>query len=130
MLSNVLGPFPLSSGRPKGRVLHATGTPERRKRVRTRLSWQVALLALSNAQTVESKTLDLSSCGFYCKSPVPVAPGSRMTCILRVPAYHPERSDSILSLECKVRIVRVEPADDEGCFGFGCEIEDYRFLRS
>jgi hypothetical protein len=88
----------------------------------------VALLALRDAEVVESSTRDLSSNGFYCCSPVPAAPGDRMVCILRVPAYHPERADAILSLECRVRIVRIEPVD--GYFGLGCEIEDYRFLHS
>ena len=116
--------FPVS----KERVSHATGRPERRKRVRTRLRWQVALLALSEAEAIESWTRDLSSNGFYCNSPVPFVPGARMVCILKAPAYHPERAEAIFSLECRVRIVRVERSDDEGSYGLGCEIEDYRFL--
>src|SRR5690349_10044195 len=100
MLSRFLGEFLGSTDHSKGRV--AAGTPDRRKRVRTRLCWQVALMALSHPELIESSTLDLSSSGFYCKSPVAVAPGERMVCILRVPAYHPQRADSVLSLECQV----------------------------
>jgi len=85
---------------------------------------------MSEAETIKSSTRDLSSNGFYCNSPVPLVPGARMVCILKVPAYHPERADAMLSLECRVRVVRVEPSEDEGLYGLGCEIEDYRLLHS
>jgi len=102
--------------------------PERRKRVRSRLHWQVHLPALDGMQAIESTTRDVSSNGFYCSSPVPFVPGERMVCVVKVPAYSPAREDWMLSLECKVRIARVEPVGDEGCYGLGCEIEDHRFL--
>ena len=124
----LLEQLPVNKENSNGRDSHALGRPERRKRVRTRLRWQVALLAMSDAEMIESSTRDLSSKGFYCNSPVPFVPGARMVCILKVPAYHPEKVDAILSLECKVRIVRVEPSGDEGFYGLGCEIEDYRLL--
>ncbi len=102
--------------------------PERRKRPRTHLRWQVDLLAVNEAGIVESVTRDLSSIGFYCCAPVPFVPGARMTCILKVPTYHPKYTDRLLPLECQIHIVRVDPADEQGFYGLGCEIDDYRFL--
>src|SRR5262245_30650707 len=117
-------------GKSEGRVSKATRSPERRKRVRTRLHWQVALWALSQADPIESLTRDLSSDGFYCSSRVPFVPGERVACIIKVPVYDSERADAVVSLKCRIRIVRVELSDDEGLYGLGCEIEDYRLLPS
>lgn len=102
--------------------------PERRKRVRARLHWQVHLQAVDRMQAIESTTRDISSNGFYCSSPVPFVQGERTVCVVKVPAYSPGWEGLMLSLECKVRITRVEPGEDNGSYGLGCEIEDYRFL--
>jgi hypothetical protein len=51
-----------------------------------------------------------------------------MICILKIPANLPGRPDWILSLECRVRVIRVEPAQENGIYGIGFEIEDYRFI--
>ena len=37
-------------------------------------------------------------------------------------------ADLTASLECSVRVVRVETAPDGDSYGIGCKIEDYRFL--
>jgi len=83
---------------------------------------------MTDVEAISSTTRDLSSKGFYCSSPVPFAPGERMACILKVPAYHPEKADTMLSLECRVRIVRIDEPGDGANYGLGCEIEDFRFL--
>ena len=51
---------------------------ERRKRMRIRLHWRVDLLAVRDSHGIESVTRDLSTCGFYCLSPVPLVPGERI----------------------------------------------------
>jgi hypothetical protein len=53
-----------------------------------------------------------------------------MVCILKVPTHHPERRECLASLECQVRIVRVDSPNRDGLYGLGCEIIDYRFLQS
>jgi len=109
------------------RVRQSAERIERRHRVRTHVHWQVELPAMGLAGIIHSTTRDLSSRGFCCDSPVPFTPGEHIFCKLKVPAYHPERSDWTLSLECQVRIARVAPADHDGTYILGCEIEDYRF---
>ena len=112
----------------KAAVRHTAERAERRKRARTNL--QLDLLVLRETGAIESATRDLSSKGFYCSSPVPFLPGERMVCLLKVPTYHPERSGHMLSLECQVRIVRVDPPDEQGFYGLGCQIDEYRFLQT
>jgi hypothetical protein len=103
---------------------------ERRRWMRTRLHWHVQFFGLAETGSVETTTQNLSSRGFYCTSPLPCAPGERFTCTIKVPAHQPDGSDRILSLECHVRILRVDKADADGTYGLACEIEEYQFLRS
>jgi len=108
-------------------VVHGyIGSAERRKRTRMRLRWRVDLLVLNATGAIETVTRDLSSCGFYCWSPISFVVGDRMTCILTAPAHCREKPDCILSIECQVRIVRTEPPNKDGFYGLGCEINDYR----
>ncbi len=107
---------------------HTAERPERRKRIRTRLHWQLDLLVLDHPGVIESATRDLSSRGLYCYSPVPLVSGERIVCILKIPTHHPEGIARVLPLECQIQVVRVEAADDQGLYGIACEIVDYRFL--
>jgi hypothetical protein len=75
-------------------------------------------------------TQDLSSDGFYCFSRIPFIPGEQLVCILRIPAHRLDRSDQGAELECHVQVVRVEPVSEDGHFGIGCKIEDYRLTRT
>jgi len=102
------------------------GRVERRRWVRTRLHWHVQFFGLGETGNVETTTQNLSSQGFYCISPVPSVPGERFICTLKVPAHQPDSADRLLSMECQVRILRVDPA--EGSYGFACQIEEYQFL--
>jgi hypothetical protein len=103
---------------------------ERRKCARTRLHWPVLLFLSDAADAIQTFTRDLSSGGFYCMSTVPVTPGETLICTLRVPTYDPDGKHLERSLECKVRIMRVEPQDDSAVFGVACRIEDYRFAHT
>jgi hypothetical protein len=71
-------------------------------------------------------TQNLSSGGFYCFSPVPLRSGHLGSCVLEVPTH---RSQASLLLHCTVRVLRVEPSDQEGVCGVGCQIENYWLLR-
>src|SRR5262245_60001851 len=100
--------------------------PERRRWIRTRLHWQVQFFGLGETATVETTTQNLSSRGFYCISPVPAIPGQLYICTMKVPAHQPDSADRLLSLECQVRILRVDMADTDNSYGLACEIEEYQ----
>lgn len=53
-----------------------------------------------------------------------------MTCSLKLPAHHPHGVEQAVSLECRVRVIRVEAPDVDGLYGIGCLIEDYHFLHA
>lgn len=106
----------------------ATGpVPDRRKRPRIRVHWPVILFRSQVAAAIQSMTQDLSSSGFYCLTSVPLIPGEMLISALKVPFHDPNGKHLERSLECTVRVVRVEPIDSEGTFGVGCHIEDYHF---
>jgi len=101
--------------------------PERRKRSRSHVHWQVCFFGVNVGRTVETTTENLSSAGFHCFTPVPLIAGDLVTCRLRLPSRQPSTNGHGSSLECKVRVVRVEQAGERQSYGVACEIEDYRF---
>jgi hypothetical protein len=101
--------------------------PERRKRARNHLHWSLLLFRNQAADAVESLTRDMSSAGFYCVTGVAFTPGERLICTLRIPTHDPNGKLLERRLECKVRVMRVEPQGAEGTFGLACQIEDYHF---
>jgi hypothetical protein len=69
-------------------------------------------------------TQDLSSGGFCCVAPVAFPVNEVVSCYIKIPIYQPDRTEQMLALKCRARVVRVEllgPAE----YGVGCEIEDY-----
>lgn len=106
------------------------GRVEQRARFRTRLHWQVRFFQPSPLDTIETVTQNLSSSGFYCLVQAPLVPGELMPCSLELPAHHPNGVEQAVSLECKVRVIRVEAPDADGLYGIGCRIEDYHFLHA
>jgi hypothetical protein len=101
---------------------------DRRKRPRSRVHWPIRFFGVEFGHTVETVTENLSSSGFQCFSPVPLIPGELMICVLRVPSHQTPHNRQASSLECKVRVLRVEPAEGRESFGVACQIEDYRFI--
>jgi len=99
---------------------------ERRRKTRTPVHWTLRFWGGTLAETIETVTQDLSSDGFYCFSRIPFIPGEQLICMLRIPEHHLDRSDRATELECQVKVVRVDPVREEGYFGIGCKIEDYR----
>jgi hypothetical protein len=106
--------------------LALTRTPERRARARNKVHWQVSFLKKGIASNFVTTTQNLSSEGFYCFSPFALRPGDITFCIVEVPALW---NSTTLALECRAKVIRVEPPNEAGFFGVGCEIEDYRFPR-
>ena len=104
--------------------------PERRKRTRNSLHWSVLLFRNNGTEAVESLTRDLSSSGFYCVTRIAFTPGERLICTLSIPTHDPNGTQLERRLECKARVLRVEPQGADGAFGLACQIEDYRFIQA
>jgi hypothetical protein len=102
---------------------------DRRKRARLRVHWPV-LLSGGPGAPLQAVTHDLSSDGFYCAAATPFVPGEVWTCILCVPAYHPDDLTRMIPLHCRVCVVRVEALAQSGMYGVGCRIKDYRVQSS
>lgn len=62
--------------------------------------------------------------------PVQLIAGDVVICVLGVPSPQVLKHGRALSLECKVRIIRVERADERQSYSIACEIEDYRYIES
>lgn len=103
---------------------------ERRRRTRLQVHWPVCFRGASLAAEVRATTSNLSSDGFYCLSQIPLVPGAILTCELNIPAYGPDFPLQELSLECSVRIVRIDSANDDGSFGIACQIADYHLAQA
>ena len=97
---------------------------ERRKRVRLPLALTIYLSKQGDPHQYESKTRDISSAGFYCLIPVPIAPGESLDCFIMLPAGERGLNQS-LCLQCTAKVVRVESSGLDGRFGVGCHIEEY-----
>ena len=99
---------------------------ERRKRKRVALHWPVRLFRGAATPSVESTTENLTSNGFYCHSREPFEIGESLECIIAIPSGSFGYAGSPISLQCRVRVTRVEDQSDG--FGLGCYIEDYDLL--
>ncbi len=109
--------------------LHRTAAVEsleRRRRTRVSVHWPLRFFR-SDAP-IETVTHDLSSDGFYFLTRDDFAPGEALSCMLGVPTHHPNGADRMAFVDCRIRIVRVEPAAEEGLYGIGCRIEEYRLI--
>lgn len=95
---------------------------ERRKRPRVALHWRVQLKALSWEKQVIVETQNLSSEGFYCLCPRPVAPGEALECLITLPPSEESHESRVLS--CRGTVLRLEP-QGESLFGLACHIDDY-----
>ena len=100
---------------------------ERRKRVRTQVHWTVLLFREHTSKAVTTITQNLSSSGFYCLSRSAFSLGEQLFCSLEVPTHDPSDKGRTAPLECRARVVRVEPEGGNGRFGIACQIEDYHF---
>jgi hypothetical protein len=99
--------------------------PNRRRWARSRVHWPL-LFQGEHGAIVETITDNLSSDGFYCVADAPFVPGKVFDCTLSVPAYYPDDVTRMISVLCRVRVVRVETLGRSGLFGVGCCIEDYQ----
>lgn len=127
MLAKALESFDPRTVASDDTTANRASTPERRKRIRTRVHWPVLFFREETADELQTVTQDLSGSGFYCLSRAPLRCGDSLLCALTVPTYEPGDPDHTVALECRVRVVRSERVSEQGGFGIACQIEDYRF---
>src|SRR5580704_8489719 len=103
---------------------------DRRKRTRAQVHWPLSFSLAGATEMVQTLTYNLSSDGFYCVANARFVPGETRECMLAVPTHHPHSCIRVLSVLCKVRVIRVEVLSEGGSCGVGCRIMDYRFIDS
>lgn len=100
---------------------------DRRRRPRYQLRCTVHLKS-GNRQLV-AETQNISSEGLYCLSPLPLEPGELVAATLEFPG-HGGLSNSGMSLDLKLTVIRVEPQRESGKFGIACLMKDYQVHRA
>ena len=103
-------------------------TIERRLSSRLALHWSLRLSS-GTIGTIETKTENISSRGFYCIVANPLVPGDAVDCQLSIPNYGSTGADGIRSIVCKAEVVRVEARGAEPGFGVGCRILDFTLIK-
>jgi hypothetical protein len=101
---------------------------ERRKKVRCGLQCRVVFFSQSSHAIAECVTENISSVGFYCLSPTRLKTGEHLTCLLKMPSYDSGKEE-LFTLQCVVRVVRMDGANEAGLFGIGCQIEGYHICQ-
>jgi hypothetical protein len=79
---------------------------------------------------VQAYTVDVSSGGFYCRSPRPFLPGDKLTALLDIPNLFGGLDSAVLVLHCEVTVLRVDPIAQTDTWGIACQISDYSVLRA
>lgn len=129
-----LSPLALADGSAYGpdlmRIVDSGYGPDtdRRSKARLGLSWTIYLLRSTDAYPLESKTINVSSKGFYCLAPEPFLVGECIRCTMMIPSFSGERRDDYVALQCQATVLRVDTVEDEK-FGLACRIDDYTVVR-
>jgi hypothetical protein len=100
---------------------------ERRLCRRLSLHWRLRLSS-AGIGTVETKTENLSSVGFYCFVESPLVPGEVITCDITIPNYTTPDHE-ISSIVCQAEVIRVEALGAAPGFGVACRILDFTLDR-
>jgi hypothetical protein len=105
--------------------------PDRRRRPRLRLAYQVRLYQLGEEVVrVETKTEDLSCEGFFCISERGFTPHETIECELVIPSDKPgQPAEHDMVLRCRAEVVRVVPQGRGTTFGVACRFADYTVFR-
>lgn len=103
--------------------------PDRRKRRRFQAHWHLRMWGIAR-DAVQAYTTDVSSGGFYCRSPRPFLPGDKLTALLDIPNLFGDVDSTVLVLHCEVAVLRVEPIAHSDDWGLACQILDYSVLRA
>jgi hypothetical protein len=101
---------------------------ERRVRERVGLRCGMQLFLKSEAAPVDATTVNISSDGLYCLSPLPLAVGDVIECTVYFDSWGFRAANAGFSMHCRLHVVRVEEL--RAGFGAGCRIEDYHLTPS
>jgi len=121
--------FTASVGANKPPQMERPSATERRGRARTKLHLPVLLFRQHASEAIGTVTENLSSSGFYCLAEARLTLGETLLCSLKVPTHDPSGTHLEQSVECKIRVIRIEPRG-EGIYGIACRIEDYQFVHT
>ena len=126
----VLSPGKMASETPHTSLGKAFGQPseDRRKRRRFPAQWRVELSGTAHPP-IHARTVDVSSCGFYCRSPRALLPGERLTALLEIAEACGRDGSPALVLRCDVHVLRVDAVVQDDSWGIACEILDYSVCR-
>jgi hypothetical protein len=125
-----LSPLALADGSAYGpdlmRIIDSGYDPntDRRSRARLRLSWTIYLLRSTGVCPLESRTVNISSGGFYCLTREPFMIGEYIQCTIMIPSFGSERRNGHIGLRCQATVLRVDVLE-EVKFGIACRIDDY-----
>lgn len=100
---------------------------DRREKPRLGLSWTIYLLRSTDAYPLESKTINVSSKGFYCLAPEPFVVGECIRCTMMIPSFDGQRRDHNIALQCQATVIRVDTVENAR-YGLACQIDDYRIV--
>ena len=78
--------------------------------------------------TVETRTENLSSRGFYCFLETPLVPGDVVSCDITIPNYGAPGQGGSMIL-CQAEVIRVEAVGADPRFGVACRILDFMLAR-
>lgn len=102
---------------------------ERRRRARWSVHWPVRFLG--GGEAGDATTLNLSSAGFYCHTRASFTAGETLMCMVLLPGRQSPGRVGLSALQCKARVLRVEPARLEGVAdvaGVAFRILEYRVV--
>lgn len=100
---------------------------ERRLYRRLGLRWRLRLSSTAIG-TVETRTENLSSRGFYCFTEAPLVPGEVVNCDITIPNYGASDRGASL-IVCQAEVIRVEAVGTDPGFGVACRILDFTLAR-
>jgi hypothetical protein len=104
-------------------------TPERRKRRRVAVQWQLRIWK-SPQDCLFTRTVNISTDGFYCLSPEPLTPGDALIAILEIPQVGAAQDYRALLLRCEISVLRVETLIGSSSCGIAGKILNYSVLRT
>jgi hypothetical protein len=126
---SVMEPFPEDIATRGLTKLTIAFTSERRRWPREDVHWQAQFFTI-DSEPLRCTTAHVSTGGFYVLGEWPFKPGARLNCILSIPAHLSGRADEMLSVQCRVEVVRVESSIVENRFGIAYRILDYCVCRT
>jgi hypothetical protein len=96
---------------------------ERRIYRRLALHWRLRLSS-PVVGTLETRTENLNSRGFYCLLESPLLPGDVVSCEIAIPNYGTQEHGASM-IVCQAEVIRVEAVGTEPGFGVACRILDF-----